>query len=222
MSFVDFTAQYKVIWRSQGLATRAPEGTELCKAILKLAQVWPEEGSPVLDVQLGRTKVFMRNPVFNALEHTAKRLQTRNAITVQTAARALRSAALVAVLRELARQRAVLCDEEAGARAALEGQWPESAFANARGAWEQVEGDARESVVGAEAAAFGEILKMAQAEKVRALDAPCPEIARTRMCSCASVLVCACRGIVRVRGGGLRPQKSLCTSNRPPFSASFN
>lgn len=45
----------------------------LCKDILEAAGLLPPPGAARLDVQIGKRKVFMRNPVFNALEPGAGR-----------------------------------------------------------------------------------------------------------------------------------------------------
>ena len=109
-------------------------------------------------MQLGRSKVFMRNPVYNALQCIAKGLQVHNATAVQSAARVARSRALVARLRYEAQQRAQLCAAEAVARAPVEGEW-------ALGAWERAEAMARGAVAVTEDAAIHDLMTSAHAAR---------------------------------------------------------
>ena len=71
--------------------------------ILDIAECLPQPGDKRLDAQVGKKKVFMRNNVYNTLEHSVARLQTTNAIQVQTWSRARNSQQLVVRLRLFAR-----------------------------------------------------------------------------------------------------------------------
>eukprot|EP00667_Euglena_gracilis_P000445 EG_transcript_445 len=120
MPHSDFVAHYKIVWlAAAGNGARHLPLSHLCKEILEAVKCMPPPGAARLDVQIGRKKVFMRNNVFNTLEHLVARLQVTNALRVQTFARCLRAEHGVAVRRRHAAERAWFAEREAETRRAV-------------------------------------------------------------------------------------------------------